>query len=181
MNSDEHLLPDRQVDLNSDGEDTMIFLDLLQPEAPRKNQVSALTDLAGFTISDLACVSGVDDATLSNWKTDNTSEPLPDVLDDIRVVTEYVARNDIMKIAEIGPWFISPNRYLDRKPPLEVMNARGGFESVLSAIQEEQIDRIAIARIRNGQTTGSTSIEEFAAEFGLEVDPNEQDSESTDP
>lgn len=33
----------------------------------------------------------------------------------------------------------------------------------------EEIDRIAVNRVRNGERTGSTSIEEFAEEFG--VDP----------
>lgn len=161
----------RSLDLS---EEDRTLLQSLRPEAAKRDQLAALIDTAGFSLSDISSLAGVSEDTVSEWRHAAGQGVLPDRLEDLRAITEFLVRNHLISAEHVGSWFGSNNGGLAGKRPLDELASEGGFEAIIEAAQEDHIDRLAIARVRRGEMTGSTTIKEFAEEFGVgEQSPSE--------
>lgn len=110
----------------------------LQPGVPRDQQITALIDEAGFKLSDLSLVARVSDQTIRNWRSEEeSSERLPDELDDVRSIAENMIQREQLAADQVGDWFAQRNRLLNHRRPIDVIMLSGGFETVLSAADRD--------------------------------------------
>lgn len=135
MNIENAKHPDVRADHDETqgGEDPVLAA--LQPGELRSRQLEALISQLGFRVSDLARAGSVSTQSIRNWRADANGVGLPEHLDDIRAIAEFLIDTTDATPAQVGVWFQQRNRALDHRRPLDLLCA-GEFDQVLRASTE---------------------------------------------
>ena len=95
---------------NNDVEfDEYVGVDALLPGIPRSQQLSAMIDLLGFTVDDLAQLGGVNREQIDDWLARSKGTGLPQLIDDVRAISRRMAESNVFLPEEIWSWFREPN------------------------------------------------------------------------